>query len=151
MRSTSHIWKGYTCVLWGGLCTCFTGCILRIYNTWTKANILCFHGPVCSSWFKIDKSRKKQHKASDPAVGDDGIRDDLNKNPAVPQCGTDGCHKWSVALLIVWVAKAIGWLFWSELSLHKGAPFISWNLAFSSQAHFSQLKTNATQWVLSKI
>lgn len=114
-------------------------------------HLLGFYGTVCSSWFKIHKRRKKQHKASDPAVGDDGIRDDLNKNPAVPQSGTDGCQTWSVAPLIVWVAKAIGWLFWSELSLHKGAPFIPWSLTFSSRTHFSQFKGNATRWVHSKI
>lgn len=43
----------------------------------------------CSSWLKTEK--RKQQKASDPAVGDDGIRDYLNENPAVPQSGADGC------------------------------------------------------------
>lgn len=50
--------------------TCFSGCILRIKDK----------KQTFTSWLKIEK----QEEASDPAVGDDGIGDDLNKNSAVP-------------------------------------------------------------------
>lgn len=46
--------------------------------------------------WRLEKKRRRKQTESRPAVGDDGIRDDLNKNPAAPQSGADGCSTWSV-------------------------------------------------------
>lgn len=72
-------------------------CIFCIPYLYSKH--VCFHGAVCSPRLKIGRKRqekmrqKKKRKKTGirPAVGDDGIGDDLNENPAEPQSGADGC------------------------------------------------------------
>lgn len=71
-----------------GLGTRCTGCILGIDDTWyEKANMLSM--PLFAHSGRRFK-KKKKGEGIRPAVGDDGIGDDLNDNPAVPQSGADG-------------------------------------------------------------
>lgn len=64
------------------------------------------------------------------------------------------CMIWWTSLL-VWVAKAVMWLFWNNLCLHKGLPFIRWWSLASNSFHLSScwliaptviIKVTATQW-----
>lgn len=102
-------------------------------------HLLGFH--VCSCWVESEKSRRNCRKNQiRAAVGDDGIKDDLSKNPAAPSVR----NRW-LQHMICWANLGVGlqkqWYDCCEIRrvCIKGSKRTPQFLVFYSQFHFRQM------------